>query len=116
MKISRCIKTLLFEAYRRNQMRDSDMNNSIPLTERWLGLGTADKPMLETGLMQFFDGITPPRRCMGWLVLTEAGVTEMQKLQSKFAAAYEILQASPNYKRSIQANYTLASGITTTRR
>ena len=62
--MNKSVKFLLFEAYRRNEMRDSH-ENSKPLNKRCLGLGTAAayKPALEAGLMTFHNGRTPPTRC-----------------------------------------------------
>lgn len=76
MKLTTTQKRLLFEAYRRNRLPGSHEGLSGgSLRTRWLGLGTAAayKSMLREGYMTFHDGRTPPR-CMGWLVLTTAGI------------------------------------------
>lgn len=46
-----------------------------PIRTAWLGLGTESfyRDAINDGLMTWHDGKTPPRRCSGWLVLTEKG-------------------------------------------
>jgi hypothetical protein len=111
--MNKSVKFLLFEAYRRNEMRDSH-ENSKPLNKRWLGLGTAAayKPALEAGLMTFHNGRTPPPRCMGWLTLTDAGIEEMKKSQREFSAVMQDLHKKTKYDESYQAHYVLAGGFT----
>ena len=86
--LTKRVTALLFEAYRRNEMCDS-YEKARPLTQRWLGLGTeaAYRPMLATGLMRFHDGENPPRRCMGWLCLTDAGARAMKEQSRRFQHA-----------------------------
>ena len=113
MRISKTIKGLLFEAYRRNC---SPLNYDIkdqPLRQRWLGLGTeaAYRSVINAGLMVFFDGKVPPRCCMGWLVLTPEGITLFNELSEEFEKEMQKLRADPEYRRSYWANYTLAGGL-----
>lgn len=79
------IKGLLFEAYRRNNMADH-FEKTKRLSQRWLGLGTAAayRPVIQAGLMRFYNGRTPPPRCMGWLCLTEQGIKKMQEHEEEF--------------------------------
>jgi hypothetical protein len=106
-------KRLLYEAYRRNDMADAH-EASKPLRDRWLGLGTAAayRPVLDEGLMVFHDGRTPPRGCMGWLVLTEEGERLFKLLSSEFEAALERLKRTTSYQNSVLSQFTLAGGIT----
>lgn len=105
------IKELLFEAYRRNDMADSQ-EKAKPLEKRWLGLGTAAayRPVLDKGLMVFHNGKVPPKMCMGWLCLTPAGVVAMESCSSEFSEALEKLKKT-NYKRSYLSQYMLAGGL-----
>lgn len=68
-------ESLLLEAYRRYLTSDNHEKSKM-LTNRWLGLGTeaAYRPLIEMGLARFHDDRTPPKRCMGWICLTESGV------------------------------------------
>lgn len=106
------LKFLLFEAYRRNDMAD-DWEKSKPLNQRWLGSGTeaAYRPALNTGLMRFHDGKTPPPHCQGWLCLTQQGIMELEKYEQEFKRALDDLKADSDYKRSYRARYMLAGGI-----
>jgi hypothetical protein len=92
---SKAIKDLLFEAYRRNEMRDS-VEDSYPLRDRWLGLGTAAayRPVIEAGLMKFILELTPPRGCMGWLTLTETGEALFHELEPELAERMTATAAS----------------------
>ena len=105
-------KALLFEAYRRNAMARTH-DRAEPLLQRWLGLGTASAyaTALNAGLMRFYDGQTPPPRCMGWLCLTEAGIAEMEAHAKEFAAVLEDMKQH-GYSQSIIGQYMLAGGIT----
>jgi hypothetical protein len=98
---------LLFEAYRRNEMTLDQVERSKPLSERWLGLGTAAayRPVLDAGLMRFFDGKTPPVRCMGWLCLTELGIQKMKEYEGEFKGS---IPAYTHYSWT----YMMANGIT----
>jgi len=113
MARSKRIMGLLFEAYRRNQMFDPHEQDK-PLIERWLGLGTeaAYRPAINAGLFRFHDGRIPPKRCMGWLCLTPAGVSAMLEYQTKFEAILNSWKAL-GYEQSILGQYQLAGGITT---
>jgi hypothetical protein len=64
-------RLLMREAIRRYYM----FHGGEPLTMAWIGLGTAAfyRPAIDAGLMTFHDGRTPPKRCMGWFVLTDKG-------------------------------------------
>lgn len=106
-------KSLLFEAYRRNEMADAH-ERSKPLTMRWLGLGTAAayRPVLKTGEMAFFDGRIPETRCMGWLVLTDKGIKAMHEHSKEFATVIDDLHKKTSYDHSYLANYMLAGGVT----
>lgn len=108
------VKKLLFEAYRRNQMCD-DFEKGKPLEKRWLGLGTeaAYRPALEQGLMAFHDGRVPPKRCMGWLVLTQEGIKAMEKLEEEFKTVLDDMVRS-GYLDTLLANYQMLGGITCT--
>ena len=108
--MTKLIKSLLFEAYRRNDMIGAARR---PLSTRWLGLGTAAayRPVLNAALMRFHDGETPPRGCMGWLCLTEAGIAEMDKHEEEFRGILDRLKSSDDYRHSLVANYTLAGGF-----
>ena len=68
------IRVLLDEALRRNALMTQRDKNIL---SRWLGLGTEAeyRPAIKEGLMVFWDKKVPPPRCMGWLCLTEKGVT-----------------------------------------
>jgi hypothetical protein len=111
-KVSISIKRLLFEAYRRNKMEELH-ERSKPLEQRWLGLGTksAYKSVLDAGLMTWFNGRTPPIRCMGWLVLTPKGIVLFKQLEKEFEAHYKRMVDSGYYSNSIRANFTLAGGM-----
>ena len=112
-KKDRQIKGLLFEAYRRNSM-GNEHEQSKPVDKRWLGLGTAVAygPALTAGLMRFHDGRTPPLRCMGWLCLTEQGITALDGFSKEFAEIMAKLKKDPVYQRSYLAHYQLAGGLT----
>lgn len=58
------------------------LRDNIDITKAWIGLGTeADyRKQIKDGLMTFWDGITPTKRCMGWLILTEKGRIEFMKV------------------------------------
>lgn len=113
MKLNADQKSLLFEAMRRDAMADNH-EKSKPLNKRWLGLGTASvyRPVLEAGLMAWHDGRPPAKRCMGWLVLTDAGVTALWDNRAELDPALTRLQADPNYQRSYLSSYSLAGGFT----
>ena len=108
------LKGLLFEAYRRNDIADTH-EKSKPLSQRWLGLGTeaAYRPAIQAGLMQWHDGRTPPPRCSGWLVLTEAGITAMTDHAEEFSRCLSRLKQDSDYQRSYRASFMLAGGIST---
>lgn len=105
MKLSITKRRLLFEAYRRNEMSDG-FEKSKPIGERWLGLGTAAayRVMIDSGLMRFFDGETPPPRCLGWLVLTEAGIKVMNEHKPEFQEIFDGMKRS-GYDQSILSQY-----------
>ena len=111
--MSKKLKSLLFEAYRRNDKVDAHEKGK-PLTQRWLGLGTAAayRSAVDAGLMQFHDGYIPPPRCMGWLCLTDKGVKEMAKHAAEFQRVLHALKEDSDYQRSYIANYQLAGGRT----
>jgi len=100
------IKQLLFEAYRRSDMADS-LEKSKPISQRWLGLGTYTtySPAIKEGFMRFHH--IPPKRCMGWLVLTEKGITALIDLIPEFHEKLEKLKKNPDYKDSKVAYYSL---------
>jgi len=102
----------MFEAFRRNDMADS-VERRKPLSQRWVGLGssTAYRPVLETGLMAFHDGKTPPRGCMGWLVLTPKGVELYAELAPELHRRLEDLKKDPDYTNSHISRYQLAGGM-----
>jgi len=85
-----------------------------PLTSRWLGLGTEAgyRPVLEKGLMVFHDGKMPPKRCMGWLVLTPKGVEVLESLEREFNESLLRLKQNLEYANSYQSKYMLVGGIT----
>jgi len=115
MKYSKRVKSLLFEAYRRNRMAQADDYESRKsMTERWLGLGTeaAYRPVIEKGLMRFSYGETPKPRWMGWLVLTDSGVAALEELREEFEPVMERLESNPAYQGSYVANYMTVGGIT----
>lgn len=62
---------LLLEALRRY----CSFSAGESLSRAWLGLGTeADyRQGINDGYFTWHDGRVPPKRCMGWLVLTEKG-------------------------------------------
>ena len=111
-KISKRIESLLFEAYRRNDMADS-YEKAKPMNKRWLGLGTeaAYRPAIKAGLMRFFDRRTPPPRCMGWLVLTDDGIKVYESLEEGFSEVMEDIKQNTNYSKSYTANYILMGGL-----
>lgn len=94
---------LLREAIRRNIIADS-CEKAKELRHRWLGLGTAAayRPMTESGYMQFTSQI-PPRGCMGWLTLTDAGVELFKEYENFFEFRPEEIHGI--------ASYQLAGGI-----
>ena len=104
-------KSLLFEAYRRNEMAN-DHERAKPITQRWLGLGTAAayRNVLKGGLMVFHDGRTPPPRCMGWLCLTDVGLDTMRTMESEFSHCLADMRKA-GYKSSLRANFMLAGGF-----
>lgn len=113
-KYTRAQKALLFEAYRRNDMAlQRPTEAKLPLTLRWLGLGTrsAYRSVLDANLMVFHNGKNPPVRCMGWLVLTEEGVRALAELTPEFEAALKALKQDKSYQRSFISQYVLAGGI-----
>jgi hypothetical protein len=105
------LRKLLFEAYRRDDMADA-RERSKPLHERWLGLGTeaAYRPAIEAGLMRFHDGRTPPPRCMGWLVLTPAGISTLWGLRREFEEQLAGLKRT-RYPQQLRAQYQLCGGL-----
>lgn len=112
MKINKSQKRLLFEAFRRNEMNDSH-EQTKPLNERWLGLGTkaAYRPVLDAGLMTWHNDREPFKRCMGWLVLTEKGIEVLNYYSPEFKEVLEEMN-KVGYQKSYLANYTLAGGFT----
>lgn len=113
--MNRKIKALLFEAFRRNAMAD-EHERSKTIEYRWLGLGTAAayRPVTDAGLMAFHHGRNPPARCMGWLVLTPAGVKAMRKLKTEFQERLDYMN-SQGYQKSYLAHYSLMGGISAVR-
>lgn len=111
-KISWTVQKLLFEAFRRNDMADEHERHK-DITSRWLGLGTAAayKQAIEGGYMRFFDGRTPPPRCMGWLCLTEKGAEALKELEPQFAEHLAYLKQT-SYQNSYASRFVLAGGIT----
>lgn len=107
------IKRLLFEAYRRNDMCDPQ-ERSKPLGIRWLGLGTksAYEPVLKAGLMMFHNGKLPPKRCMGWLILTPEGEKVFKSMEKEFKKELDRLKEDFYYKNSYISQYSLAGGLT----
>ena len=105
------VKRLLFEAYRRNDMGDSH-EKSKDLKNRWLGLGTeaAYRAGIEAGYFIFHDGRTPPRGCMGWLVLTDEGIKAMNSLEDEFRTRLDAMKEA-GYGESRFANYQLMGGL-----
>jgi len=105
------VKRLLFEAYRRSEMVDSHENRE-DLKNRWLGLGTeaAYRPGIEAGYFVFHDGRTPPRACMGWLVLTDKGIKAMTQLKNEFKMHLKEMKKA-GYDKTLRANYSLAGGF-----
>ena len=80
-KLTKQVEFLLLGA-----ARSIDMNETgKAITNMWLGLGTYAqyKSVLELGLMKFHNNIIPPKRCLGWLILTEKGVDSLVRLLSK---------------------------------
>lgn len=115
MKLTAAQNRLLFEAFRRNQMDIESKGHEYnkPILSRWLGLGTeaAYRPVLNSGLMRFFDGRTPYKRCMGWLCLTPLGLEVMNENTKEFKQYLNSCKEQ-GYDNSILANYSLAGGIT----
>ena len=113
MKLSKSVKSLLFEAYRRNMMEGSFEENK-PIQRRWLGLGTEDayRPAIDAVLMVFHDGRTPPPRCMGWLVMTEKGVKALQEHEDEFKVVLDEIKER-GYEKTYLSQYMLAGGLTT---
>jgi len=74
------VKNLLCEAIRRN--KNFYQQRTLPLKDQWLGLGTEAvyRSGIKAGFFKFHDGEIPPPRCMGWLVLTDAGIAAMKAL------------------------------------
>jgi len=73
MKMKAGVEILMNEAIRRYCL----FHAGEPLRNAWVGLGTVSeyKSVLDDGLMIFHDGKKPYKRCRGWLVLTDKGVT-----------------------------------------
>ena len=113
MKLSKRIKSLLFEAFRRNDIADA-RERSKPLGLRWLGLGTASayKTISDAGLMVFHDGRTPPAGCMGWLVLTPAGERAFNEYAGEFSVVLTRLKKETRYNESYASQFQLIGGIT----
>ena len=65
------------------------------LAGAWVGLGTEAyyRPAIDAGLMVFHDGRNPPKRCSGWLVLTEAGQKVVLSMLAHYAEK-EVLQTT----------------------
>lgn len=112
MKLTQRQKTLLFEAFRRHEMCLDAHERSKPMTQQWLGLGTeaAYRPALKAGLMRFHDGRIPPKRCMGWLCLTDEGFNILKVHETEFQEKLEKLKID-NWL-SQYSSYNLYGGIT----
>jgi len=112
--MKKIIRRLLFEAYRRNEQAKAKNDDKIhqPIENRWLGLGTAAayREGIDAGLFVFHDGRTPPPRCMGWLVLTKAGITAMNSMEDEFKEILKRMKAR-GYDSTLHANYMLAGGL-----
>jgi len=106
MKLTSKQKRLLLEAFRRNSMKHS-YELSKPILCRWLGLGTeaAYRPVLQAGLMRWWDGRKPAKRCMGWLCLTEKGLEVLFDSYPEFQRDLEYRSKKPF------DNYVLANGV-----
>jgi len=54
------------------------------LSTAWVGLGkvTQYQPALKAGLMTWHNGETPPRGCVGWLILTPKGEREILRMMA----------------------------------
>jgi hypothetical protein len=106
------IKSLLFEAYRRNDIADSH-ERSKPMTKRWLGLGTksAYAPAIKAGIMVFHDGKEPGDRIMGWLCLTDKGLAAYRQLEGEFAEHLKFLKNETAYPRTVFSRFSLAGGL-----
>jgi len=75
------IKSLLGEALRRYCLHHAGES----LSTAWVGLGTEAqyRPAVDAGLMTWHDGKLPPKRCMGWLVLTKKGEQEILRMMAE---------------------------------
>jgi hypothetical protein len=105
------VKRLLFEAYRRSELGH---DRSKLITQRWVGLGTSSvyRPGIDAGLFVFIGDKIPEPRCMGWLVLTEKGVTALLDNIGEFVDELRRLKGDAAYNRSISANFQLAGRLT----
>lgn len=105
MKLTRPLKRILLEAYRRSKMF-SPHERSKPILQQWLGLGSksAYKSALNAEVMRWWDGKPPFKYCTGWLCLTKKGLEAMQQCEKEFK---EIIDNAKRYKESYQERYML---------
>ena len=110
-KPNKAIRRALFEAYRRNQMADAH-EAAKPLVRRWLGLGSesAYRAALQAGMMRWVHDEPPPKRCMGWLCLTQAGIEAMRAHEAEFAETLARMNAH-GYQHTYEAHYVLMGGL-----
>jgi len=106
------LRGFMLEAHRRIEIGD-DAERGLPLTRKWVGLGTAAayKPMVEAGYMTFHDGKIPPPRCMGWLVFTETGAAKYQELLPDLQRAYAEFQKAIKGGNGYLWEYSLFGGL-----
>ena len=92
--ISKKLRTIMFDAYRR---RDILKYKDIPITQQWLGLGSQSvyRPALEKGLMRWAIE-EPPKRCQGWLCITENGLELLDELSPEFGKSLKEIKSGPN--------------------
>ena len=105
MKLTRPLKRILFEAYRRSKLFNNS-KRSKSILQQWLGLGSksAYKSALNAGLMRWWNDKLPPKYCTGWLCLTEKGLGAMQSCEEEFE---KTLTKATIYKGSYQERFAL---------
>ena len=67
---------------------------------------------IKKGYFQFHDGKIPPKRCMGWIVLTEKGAEIYTELLKEHQSKWDYAIESYKIRNPITSQYQLAGGLT----
>jgi len=72
-------KISIIGALKEATRRYKQFHSGEVVTEAWTGLGFISdyKDVIKAGYMVWHDNETPPPRCMGWLTLTDKGISEI---------------------------------------